>query len=280
MKVLLLAVLASLPAMAEVVHIHSTHKAQTRDKTFVLKLTDGRVAFYETAAETLPLAGTFVDLEINEDLSVNAISSVAAAPVDHALTPYPSALFTPDYTPTILANYETAQAVMNDFRKPWSDGSQCYDRAHVWVFEEWSRHQTYLQKAFLFFSDKYIERYNYKWWFHIAPFALVTMQGQTQERILDPAFSKYPLKRKLWTDLFMLNKVECKEITKYSEFSKSVTENDCYILRADMYFWQPRHLESFEVDGNKAQDFRKFDVDWAYEQAFNLGLIDSASSVH
>ena len=46
--------------------------------------------------------------------------------------------------------------------------SQCYDKAHYWSYE-WSRQNLSLGKMFLFFTESYIRRYNYKWWFHVAP---------------------------------------------------------------------------------------------------------------
>jgi hypothetical protein len=64
------------------------------------------------------------------------------------------------------------------------------------------------------------------------------MNGFVNERIMDPAFTQYPLKEKLLTDIFIKNKVVCKAIGKYFEYSAHPSEDDCYIMKTSMYFWQ------------------------------------------
>lgn len=172
------------------------------------------------------------------------------------------------YTPTVLLNYATAQSVLNDFSRKWVQGSQCYDRAHVWAFEEYQKFGTNLMKAFLFFSDDYIERYKFPWWFHVAPYSYLKLNNELTERILDPMFSQYPLKFKLWTDLFMKNKVPCKEILNYSEYSQSSHGSDCYLLRATMHYWQPQDLEALEDSEIERAGFFNDDIIWAYDHGF------------
>ena len=260
-------------AKVEFIGLHSHFQSKTNPEIVILKLEDGRTAFWNqkelSTVELRELDGFkgTLGIELDQDqkvLSMNLLESFAPP------RPTVGLAITDDaYRPSILANYSVAQDVMKSFNLNIIDGAQCYDKAHRWVYEEKKNYDTNLLKMFLFFSDSYIERYNYQWWFHTAPLAQVRMNNETTERVMDPTFSQYPLKVKLWTDIFMKNKAECLQITKYSQYVND-RKYDCYVHRATMYFWQPKDLDSFEQTGEQKTSFIPWEIDWAYEHGFGI----------
>lgn len=187
----------------------------------------------------------------------------------------PPEIFQPfDYVPgepSIIPKYSYAQNVMDQFKMGNLGDSQCYDRAHVWTFEA-LKNRIVLNKMFIFFADHYIAQYKFPWWFHVAPYALVKVKGEVGDRVMDPIFSTVPLKTKLWTDLLMKNKAECKVITSYSEFSTRPGTEDCFLMKASPYFWQPKDLEEVEKSGNFKKSFIDWEVKWAYLKAYGIEL--------
>lgn len=170
---------------------------------------------------------------------------------------------------TIFPSYKKAQEELNSFNSAWVTDSQCYNRSHIWAYESYLRNIIF-KKAFLFFSDDYIERYDFPWWFHNSPYALVQMREKVEERVMDKTFSPYPLKFKLWTDLFMKNKVECAVVDKYSEYSQRPGTFDCFIIKSTEYFWQPKDLAAFETSRIEKTKFIDWEVAHAYKQGFGV----------
>jgi hypothetical protein len=256
----LILTLLSWPLLADVVQIHSVHPTY-------LKLNDGRVAYSKETFLFSP--GQIIEVELDEN---HEIMSFAETRLSSAMNPPASEEFlqsTP-YQPTIIRNYTIATNLLMTFNPRAINGSQCYDRAHVWTYEALRNQNVQLGKAWLFFSDNYIERYNFKWWFHVAPVGKVIMKGIVEDRILDREFAKFPMQFKIWTDKFMENKVDCKFIQKYSDYSRHPYEDDCFILKSTPYFWQPKDLESFERTGNEKRDYVTWEVSWAFKNGFGL----------
>jgi Glutaminase len=246
--------------------IHGKYSSHLR----ILKFQDGTVAYMENGKklDSMKLVGEWVSFKTDRQFSLKDIQ-ITPRPLSKDYDPTFETK-TAIYHPTVLLNYSVAQKVMDEFRRPWAQGAQCYDRAHVWAFEENKKYGTNLMKAFLFFSDDYIERYRFPWWFHVAPYANLKMNNELTERILDPAFAKYPLKFKLWTDLFMKNKVECASIERYSDYSAGTVTSDCFIHRATMHYWQPKDLEALEDYDSEKNGFFDEEVQWAYDNGFKI----------
>lgn len=260
---------------AEIFEVHSVVRKSAEPKIWIVKLMDGRVGFWneeeDPSLNPETLGHSIIDAKLSESAELSRIKMVG--PVESPeLGTAEKILPAPPYTPTAYPNYNFATDVLYQMRRQWKQTSQCYDRAHVWVYDEFYWHHRYFQKAFLFFSDSYISRYNYPWWFHVAPYALVKLKGEIVERVMDPAFAQYPLKFKLWTDLFMKNQAECKVVEKYSDYSGHPNEDDCYIIKASMYFWQPRDLENYEQSGVEKKNFFDWELKYAYEEGFGISL--------
>ena len=62
---------------------------------------------------------------------------------------------TPTYEPTIVDGLENAVQFFKGMRGAKSK-SECFNRAHVWSYELWTKHHINSQKIFIFFSKKYI----------------------------------------------------------------------------------------------------------------------------
>lgn len=272
MKIFILLALFSLSAFAEIFEVHSVSQKENETGAWIVKFTDGRVGFWNHEDNSLLDAHHFSKKVIEARLSQDHVLTdvIILGPIEPTTSSSGEKnLLYPPYTPTVYSNYNYATDVLNRMRRQWSGSSQCYDRSHVWAYEE-AYYGRFLQKAFLFFSDSYISRYSFPWWFHTAPYALVRMGNENAERIMDPGFSQYPLKFKLWTDLFMKNKVECKLIQKYSQYSRRPGEDDCYLIKTSIYFWQPKDLEAFENSGVEKKKFIDWEIRHAYKYGFGL----------
>lgn len=264
----------SFSAFAEIFEIHSVARKESEPGTWIVKIMDGRVGFWKEEDNTLLDARKFtnaiIDARLSEDHIFTDVRIVGY--LDHAVPVIGEKILpTPPYTPTVYASYNYATDVLYRMRRQWRQDAQCYDKAHVWSYEE-AYYGRFMQKAFLFFSDSYIGRYNHPWWFHTAPYVLVRMNNVTNERVMDPTFSQYPLKMKLWTDLFMKNKAQCKEVQKYSDYSHHPGEDDCYIIKSSIYFWQPKDLEAFETSAVEKKKFIDWEIRHAYKNGFGINL--------
>lgn len=256
MTLLLLLSVLAFPVLADSVRIHSVHPE-------FIKLEDGRVAF--TANSFIYQRGQILELRLDADNEI-----ISAGPALFYQQVPPMFVLPPGkpFQPSIIKNYSTATDLLLTFNSKAISGAQCYDRAHVWTYEASKNQKVELGKAWLFFSDNYIARYKFKWWFHVAPVAKVIMKGEIQERIMDREFAPFPMQQKIWTDKFMENKIDCKAITKYTDYSKHPDEDDCYILRSTPYFWQPKDLEALEKTGAEKGDYIPWEVAYAYRYGF------------
>ncbi len=230
----------------------------------MLKLDDGRVAYLPLFKSQDDLTGKKLSVTFKKGNEISKYSVVGERRV--LSLDYEKPLR--GYEPTVLLDYAEARKVMGSFNRKWLETAQCYDRAHVWVYDEYKKYNTKLMKAFLFFSDSYIERYKFEWWFHAAPVTYVRMNGESTPRVLDPRFAKDPLQFKKWTDIFMKNDAECRTISNYTEYSEHPGEDDCFLLETTMHYWQPKELEQ-NLAKNKFVDW---EVTWAFKEGFGITL--------
>lgn len=168
------------------------------------------------------------------------------------------------YRPTQLASYSEASSVFAHLNRRHQRDSQCYNRAHVWAYEEWRRIGLRSLKLFMFFTKRYIWEYKYDWWFHVTP---MTYVGNTPYT-LDRTFNRSPLLIKDWTLGFIKSRRDCPIVYKYSQYEQNQMTEHCYLIPATMYFWQPRDLESYEQTGRYKNDFVPAEVNHAYWEAF------------
>ena len=172
------------------------------------------------------------------------------------------------YTPTVVGSDDEATEIFNELNPNANSKSECYNRAHVWTYEEKLKRDLNSMKVFLFFTYRYIREYNYGWWFHVAPFLMVKQGTTTMEQVTDPEFTSSPQAMKDWTDIFIAPKVDCPVIQKYSDYEQHQEAQYCYRVKVSMHYWQPRDIQQNEIDGSLKTEFIPSEVEWAYSQGF------------
>lgn len=171
------------------------------------------------------------------------------------------------FDPTLVSVLDS-QNIFNRMRRDYQNDSQCYNRAHIWANEEFTKTALNSIKHFLFFTNSYIRRYRYHWWFHVAPSVLVKNANGVTEKVLDRRYSSGPLDVKTWTDIFVYSKRQCSKISKYSDYENNQEKEDCYLIPVSMYFWQPRDIENRDQTGIFKTKFYESEIKWSYYEAF------------
>lgn len=147
------------------------------------------------------------------------------------------------------------------FRKIFFRSSQCYQRAQVWAHRMFSQRALNTKKVFLFFTRSYVRRVNYKWWFHVAPFAM----ANGVETVLDPTFTDSPLTMKNWTDTFVSSHRECRSVETYQEYESLHESEDCVLIKVPMYYYQPMDIQNRDqTGGSQVSSFASWSLEDAY----------------
>lgn len=180
--------------------------------------------------------------------------------------------FNSNYVPTTVESMKKAQQYHREGRRDYNGETQCFNRGMVWVYEWWKKHSVKSMKYWIFFTRTYIRKYNFEWWFHISPYLHVMHEGKVVERAMDLKYTSGPVEMRRWSNIFMRNKAECKIITKYSDYADYPYTGDCYIMRSNMYVYQPADLEMNEAWGYTKDSFLMDEVRGAYLEAFGVRL--------
>jgi len=173
-----------------------------------------------------------------------------------------------EYVPTTIASMEVAKKYHKEGRL-YAKDSQCFNRAMVWSYEWWKKHSLKSNKILIYFTRNYIRRYNFEWWFHIAPMVNVMHEGKVVERVMDIKYTRGPLEIKKWTDIFMRNDAPCQIITKFSDYADYPYSGECYLQRTNMYTLQPADLQMNEAWGYTKTNFNMDEVRASYLEAFD-----------
>ncbi len=176
-----------------------------------------------------------------------------------------------NYVPTTIADMKLAQKYFKEARYNPKD-SQCFNRAHVWSYEWWRKHSLRSNKILIYFTRNYIRRYNFEWWFHIAPLVHVMENGKVVERVMDVKYSSRPTEVQKWANIFLRNDAPCTVITKYSDYADYPYTGECYFQRANMYTYQPADLQMNEAWGYTKNSFLMNEVRQAYQEAFDESI--------
>jgi hypothetical protein len=214
---------------------------------------------------------TWFDITLDKERFITAVKNTEA-PLHSLEQPTPlMKIIDNSYVPTTVASMAVAQKYHREGRRN-SKESQCFNRATVWSYEWWKKHSVKSNKIFVFFTRNYIRRYNFEWWFHIAPYLHVMDNGKVVERAMDLKYTSGPRSFRQWTDIFMRNDAECKVITRYSDYADYPYTGECYIMRTNMYTYQPADLEMQEAWGYKKDGFLMNEVRGAYLEAYDINL--------
>lgn len=250
--------------------IHSFDPAPIEGEPTLIKFTNGRVAFVRDgklleAMERALLQEREVETRVNEKNDLLAASTLDEVEASEDLESTTDDL---TYSPTVLASYNDAYGVLSRMNRYHQRNSQCYNRAHVWAYEEYNRTGLKSMKLFLFFTNSYIRRYRFQWWFHVAPMVYAKAGESTTSYVVDRTFASTPLSVKNWTDKFIYSKRSCPSLDRYSEYENNQESEHCYVIPVSMYYWQPRDIDNHERTGYEKKDFISHEVNWAYREAF------------
>ena len=174
-----------------------------------------------------------------------------------------------DYVPTTVASMKIAKTYFSEQRLPQKEETQCFNRAMVWSYEWWKAHSLKSNKLLIFFSRTYIRRYDFEWWFHIAPYVHIKTDDKVVERVMDKKYTGGPLEFRRWSNIFMKNDAECTVITKYSDYSENPYTGECFLFRTHMYTYQPADLQMYEAWGYSKSAFNMNEVKGAYLEAYS-----------
>lgn len=172
------------------------------------------------------------------------------------------------YIPTTIASMSIAKRYQREARYNSKD-SQCFNRAMVWAYEWWRKHSLKSNKILIFFTRSYIRKYNFEWWFHIAPYVHIWDEGKVVERVIDVKYTNRPHTFQDWANKFLRNDSPCPMILKYSEFADYPYTGDCFLQRTHMYTYQPSDLQMYEAWGYQKNNFNMGEVRAAYLEAFD-----------
>ena len=231
----------------------------------MILLENGRVVFMDGEAKSLVDAKSlnvddWVEIKVDDRNSLESIQSMEAPEVSGPEEVEKSI----NYTPTNLSSQDQAVSIFSKMRRNYQNQSQCYNRAHIWAYEEFNRSGLQSIKLFMFFTRKYIRNYRYHWWFHVTPMTYVAGVPKT----LDRRYTRGPLNIKTWTDVFIYSKRACPTVSKYTDYSQNQTVEDCFLIPVSMYYWQPRDILRNEQTGAEKTSFIRSEVNWAYDEAF------------
>ncbi len=173
------------------------------------------------------------------------------------------------YTPSVVS-LEKAKEMVRGSRHASKEETQCFNRAHIWTYEWRVKHNVYSNKIWIFFTRKYIRRYNFEWWFHVAPMVHMVVDGQIKERVLDVKYARNPHSIQKWANIFLRDDARCPYVKSYSEHANYPEAGSCFLQKSPMYYYQPVNLEFLDKFGTVANSWREADVRMAYAEAFEI----------
>lgn len=170
-----------------------------------------------------------------------------------------------NYTPTDLKSLERAEELFSTMYRRAKKKSQCYMRAHAWAFDMYRDYNINSEKIFIFFNRRYIIKYDFEWWFHVAP--AVRVNGLLY--VMDRKYTSGPTEIKEWTDIFMRNDARCDLVGKYHpDMIQTYTKSDCFLRIVPMYFWQPLTINEHDNDVNYRTGWMESEITISKEKAF------------
>lgn len=240
-----------------------------KNQEHILKLADGRVIFVKpdsglisskTSYEGIP-----VELEVDKNHNLISIFSLPDESTDELEE---RAVTEKRRRQTDLPSEEEASRIFRGMNRTYYSQTECTDRAHVWTYEEMLKNNLISRKVFLFFTNTYIRRYRYHWWFHVSPYVLV----QGIERVMDRRYTAGPRYMKTWTDIFIRSKKSCPVNTyRYYRANKNGPEH-CVLVKADMYYRLPLHVRGLEDSGIVKTQFNRSEVNFSYRAFRRRGV--------
>lgn len=282
--IFLISLLAAIPIGAQTtlrVKIYDIDYGKDNEETLLL-LTSGDVAKFKNSEKLhwqrqikkeFLQGDQWFDITMDKNRYVTTMKEAPAPlPSIEEKTAEVMNLLQSNYVPTTVESMSKAQTYHRQGRRTYNGETQCFNRGMIWSYEWWKNNSVRSMKYWLFFTRNYIRKYNFEWWFHIAPYLHVMHEGKVVERAMDLKYTSTPVELKRWTNIFMRNKADCKIVTKYSDFADYPSTGYCYVMRSNMYVYQPADLEMNEAWGYTKDSFHMDEVKGAYLEAFGISL--------
>ena len=251
-------------------HIHSVSEGENGEE-HLLMLSSGRVVF---ASRDFDLSnfhsGERVELDVDNKLTLKSVTSLP--PIE---TPEEDAPFMQpelQQNPTVFSSYSMAKNIFSGMNRSYKRKTECTDRAHVWSYEEWKKQGTVFNKVFLFFTNTYIRKYRFYWWFHVSPYTFIRENGDVVEHVMDRRFTGFPYHMKNWTDVFIRSKRSC-PVKTYAHYraNKNGPEH-CFLVKTSMYYRLPYHVRMMEDHGVIKTRFSTSEVNFSYRAFTRRGV--------
>lgn len=170
-----------------------------------------------------------------------------------------------------VATPDFAKKLFREQRHPSKEETQCFNRAMIWTYEWRVKHNFYSKKIWIFFTRKFVRRYNFDWWFHVSPLINVAIDGQIHERTMDAKYSGGPLEMNAWMKIFLRGSgAKCPYVRKYSDHANYPEAGWCFYQKSPMYYYQPIDLEYLDKYGTVRDRWVENDIRTAYAEAFDL----------
>lgn len=236
-----------------VFNVIESHRSEN---LLVLSGADGRVYKTSKSEENLKFYKSFIGQVVKltykvagKEYLITGIQRATEAEVDPAVMDLNHFQYNQlrKFAPTDLQSLAQATQI---FEGMLNDGdkrrSQCFKRAHMWVFDMWSKLNITSQKVFIFYTQRYIQLEDFEWWFHVAPVVLV----QGQEYVLDGTFMTKPIPVREWQNFFIKSeKITCPVLDNYADLAKNQWTRLCYLMKVPMYFLSPLDIENRDLKG-------------------------------
>lgn len=177
----------------------------------------------------------------------------------------------PLYTPSVITQGEATE-LFNRLNKNYTRKSECSDRAHVWAYDEASARGLKGQKAFIFFTDAYIKRTGFKWWFHVAPMYDVQTGGGVQKMVFDYMYKDRPVTVTEWKNMMVHSGRDCvMDFNFNTDYDAGADQSqDCYMKYTSMYYHFPAEIGAME-NGTFRTSFDQGEVNSTRARAFTSG---------
>lgn len=248
--------------------VDSLDIASSNGEVHLLKLEDGQVIFMKardkknlTFFKDKNRLNHILEFKINSN---NDLISVKETGLQALREENDGPYTMPSFEPTIIQDSLTLNNIFKRMRRDNQRNSQCYNRAHVWAWEEFQKTKLNSIKLFLFFTNRYIRNYRYKWWFHVAPM----VKTINDDQVLDRLYASKPLTKSQWTKIFIYSRKSCPAVEKYDDYRNNQEVEDCYLIPVSMYFWQPRDILNRDRTGFVKTDFISSELRHAYWEAY------------
>lgn len=238
--------------------IENAYKAMEMREEIEVVLSD-----HIESEEVLELRNEILDIHF---LSVDLDSKIAEQNIDTQKFLFDDAELENDYVTNFTDSYSQSNVFENQ-RRDTKSKSQCYNRAHVWSYEmrRFTEAGRRVQpgKIWLFFTRRYIRNYNYKWWFHIAPYT--KLNGEV--KVMDRSYSRGPEGLQYWTNRFVASNQRCPIVSKYSQYRNYQNSSDCYVIKTSVHYWQPWQIENAENKNQAQTGWNNYELKKAYQNA-------------